>query len=89
MRLEWLLLPAVGVILALAAAPSPARADCVSDCQASTYCELDMNASGECGRRLNDCYLSQCDNQQQQQRAGAPLRGDRLWGGEHGLRLFL
>ena len=62
MRFERFRLPALGVMLALAAPLSPARADCVSDCQASTYCDSDMNASGECGRRRNDCYLSQCNN---------------------------
>lgn len=42
-------------------APSaPALADCVSDCQASTYCDSAMNASGECGRALNQCYLREC-----------------------------
>jgi hypothetical protein len=38
----------------------PAEADCVSACQASTYCDSEMNASGECGRRLNDCYINEC-----------------------------
>jgi hypothetical protein len=39
---------------------TPAGADCVSACQASTYCDSEMNASGECGRRLNDCYINEC-----------------------------
>jgi hypothetical protein len=39
---------------------TPAKADCVSACQASTYCDSEMNASGECGRRLNDCYINEC-----------------------------
>ena len=60
-KLEWLLPPALGIMIGVAAPLAPARADCVSDCQASTYCDSDMNASGECGRRLNDCYLSQCN----------------------------
>jgi hypothetical protein len=38
-----------------------AKADCVSACQASTYCDSEMNASGECGRRLNDCYVNECN----------------------------
>jgi hypothetical protein len=38
-----------------------AKADCVSACQASTYCDSEMNASGECGRRLNDCYINECN----------------------------
>ena len=47
-------------LLGLAAPPLPAFADCVSDCQASTYCDSAMNASGECGRALNQCYLREC-----------------------------
>ena len=38
-----------------------AKADCVSACQAATYCDSEMNASGECGRRLNDCYINECN----------------------------
>jgi serine/threonine-protein kinase len=38
----------------------PAIADCVSECQAATYCDSEMEASGECGRRLNDCYINSC-----------------------------
>jgi hypothetical protein len=38
-----------------------AKADCVSACQASTYCDSEMNASGECGRRLNECYIDACN----------------------------
>lgn len=44
-----------------AAAAAPAAADCVSACQASIYCDSEMNASGECGRRLNDCYINECN----------------------------
>ena len=40
---------------------APAGADCVSACQASTYCDSEMNASGECGRLLNDCYINECN----------------------------
>ncbi len=47
--------------LALFAAAGLAKADCVSACQASTYCDSEMNASGECGRRLNDCYINECN----------------------------
>jgi hypothetical protein len=39
----------------------PASADCVSACQAATYCDSDMNDSGECSRRLNDCYINECN----------------------------
>jgi hypothetical protein len=49
------------VCLGLLAAASTAQADCVSACQASTYCDSEMNASGECGRRLNDCYINECN----------------------------
>lgn len=42
---------------------APAAADCVSACQASTYCDSEMNGSGECGRRLNDCYINECSKQ--------------------------
>jgi hypothetical protein len=45
----------------LAAAAPPARADCVSDCQAATYCDSEMTASGECSDRLNQCYAQQCN----------------------------
>jgi hypothetical protein len=38
----------------------PASADCVSACQAATYCDSEMHASGECASKLNDCYISQC-----------------------------
>jgi len=55
-RCGWL------VFLALTLAGlAPAGADCVSECQASTYCDSGMNASGECGRLLNDCYANQCN----------------------------
>ncbi len=49
------------VCLALLAPAGMAEADCASACQASTYCDSEMNASGECGRRLNDCYINQCN----------------------------
>src|SRR5437773_1345596 len=61
MKRQRLLRPALGIIIGGALPLAPARADCVSDCQASTYYDSDMNASGECGRRLNDCYLSECN----------------------------
>ena len=47
--------------LFLVAPSGTTRADCVAACQASTYCDSEMNASGECGRRLNDCYIDQCN----------------------------
>jgi hypothetical protein len=51
----------LSVCLGLFAAAETAAADCVSACQASTYCDSEMNASGECGRRLNDCYINECN----------------------------
>ena len=44
----------------MAATSLPARADCVDDCQASTYCDSELHASGECADKLNACYLSEC-----------------------------
>lgn len=45
----------------LCTAAWPAQADCVSACQASTYCDSEMHASGECARLLNDCYINECN----------------------------
>lgn len=42
------------VLAVLASIASPVRADCVSDCRASTYC--DNTAGWDCGSRLGDCY---------------------------------
>jgi hypothetical protein len=55
-----------GLVLLAAAAAwlgpiAPARADCVSDCQASTYCDAEMTESGECSSRLNACYAQECN----------------------------
>ena len=50
----------LSVCLGLCTAAGSAAADCVSACQASTYCDSEMSASGECGRRLNDCYINEC-----------------------------
>ena len=47
--------------LGLLAVAETARADCVSECQAATYCDSDMTASGECSQRLNDCYARECN----------------------------
>ena len=57
-------MPALAIASFVAAGPASigvARADCVSACQASTYCDSEMNASGECGRKLNDCYINECN----------------------------
>ncbi len=42
------------VLFALASIVGPARADCVSECRAFTYC--DNTAGWDCGSRLGDCY---------------------------------
>lgn len=55
---RWLSLIVAAATMAM---PFSTRADCVSECQASTYCDSQMNASGECGRALNNCYLSRCN----------------------------
>jgi serine/threonine-protein kinase len=46
--------------IAMIAPLASARADCVSDCEAATYCDSEMHASGECAEKLNACYLSEC-----------------------------
>ena len=48
------------LIVGLSAWSVPARADCVSECQASVYCDSTEGES-ECARKQNDCYLSQCN----------------------------
>jgi hypothetical protein len=52
---------ALAIVFTALAAAAPARADCVSDRVASTHCDSESNASGECGRRLNQCYINQCN----------------------------
>lgn len=47
-------------LVGLAAGVGPARADCVSECEAATYCDSEMHSSGECARKLNDCYITSC-----------------------------
>ena len=51
---------AIASLAALAAAGT-AHADCVSECDAATACDSEMHASGECARRLNDCYINECN----------------------------
>lgn len=53
--------PVLSALFGLSLFAGTAQADCVSACQASTYCDSEMNASGECGRRLNDCYIDKCN----------------------------
>ena len=47
--------------LAAAALTTPAKADCVDDCQAATYCDSTMYATGECNDKLLTCYQEQCN----------------------------
>ncbi len=47
--------------LVLALLDAPARADCVDDCQSSTYCDSTMMESGECNDKLNQCYQQECN----------------------------
>jgi hypothetical protein len=47
--------------LAAAALTTPVHADCVDDCQASTYCDSTMYATGECNDKLLTCYQEQCN----------------------------
>src|SRR5215510_12055389 len=61
-----------------------AQADCVSACQASTYCDSEMNASGECGRRLNDCYINECNKTLYGALAYDAENGDYGWSADFG-----
>jgi len=49
----------IAALTALLLLASPARADCVSDCQASTYCG---GSSWDCSRELSSCYQG-CNSQ--------------------------
>src|ERR1700754_84427 len=49
---------AILALLCLLTLPQLAYADCVSDCQASTYCD---GSSYDCARIINDCYLRECN----------------------------
>ena len=57
MPLRYLTMFGAAALIALTA---PAKADCVDDCQAATYCDSTMHASGECSEKLNQCYQLQC-----------------------------
>ena len=62
MRLNRLPLVVLSVLIGIAAQIAPARAaDCVSACDAATYCDGEMHASGECARKLNQCYITECN----------------------------
>jgi hypothetical protein len=60
MKLKALSFAALGVILGCTVHIPTARADCASDCKSTTYCDAQMQASGECARKVNECYLSEC-----------------------------
>jgi len=60
MSLEPIRCAALGLVLGLVMG-FPARADCVDDCQASTYCDSQMHASGECASKLQQCYQLECN----------------------------
>jgi len=54
-------------LVALAALTMPtttAKADCVDDCQASTYCDSTMYATGECNDKLDQCFQQECNKAQ-------------------------
>ena len=57
---RWIGAPLAVAVWGWLSGTTPAAADCVSECQAATYCNSEMEASGECGRRLNDCYINSC-----------------------------
>jgi hypothetical protein len=50
-----------GSLAGFCATAGLAQADCVSECDAATYCDSEMHASGECARLLNDCYINECN----------------------------
>lgn len=60
MNFFWVFLAGLCLLFAIAAPSAPAVADCVSDCQASVYCDSSEDES-ECARKQNECYLSQCN----------------------------
>lgn len=51
----------MGLFFSVVAQGWPAKADCVDDCDISTYCDSRMHASGECLRRLQQCYQLECN----------------------------
>ena len=65
---------------ALAMYALPAKADCVDDCQASTYCDSTMYESGECNEKLNQCYQLQCNRPSESFGAIAYGAGSQAYG---------
>jgi hypothetical protein len=64
MPFRYLTMIACVALATLAMPAAPAKADCVDDCQAATYCDSTMHASGECSEKLNQCYQLQCNKPQ-------------------------
>ena len=64
-------MPVRGIVLSLLGClaavtlVAPAHADCVDDCQAATYCDSTMYATGECNSKILDCYNQQCNRSQE------------------------
>ncbi len=66
--------------LALLMLAAPARADCVDDCQASTYCDSAMMESGECNDKLDQCYQLECNKPSESFGAIAYGAGSQAYG---------
>ena len=61
MKLGHALWAGLGVFLGVIVQSWAANADCVDDCDVSTYCDAQMHASGECLSRLQRCYQLECN----------------------------
>jgi hypothetical protein len=61
MPFRYLAMIGFAALAVLTMPAAPAKADCVDDCQAATYCDSTMHASGECSEKLNQCYQLQCN----------------------------
>ncbi|MGE5200807.1 MAG: hypothetical protein ACM3O6_01965 [Acidobacteriota bacterium] len=61
MKLGRILCACVGIFFGVIAPNWPAKADCVDDCDISTYCDSQMHASGECASKLQQCYQLECN----------------------------
>jgi hypothetical protein len=71
----------IGIFFLLFFGALPAHADCVSDCQASTYCDS-SSEYWSCSSRLNSCYAG-CRNNNSERRAsgvhGAIAYDENSW----------
>jgi hypothetical protein len=61
MKLGHALWAGLGVFLGVIVQSWAANADCVDDCDVSTYCDAQMHASRECLSRLQRCYQLECN----------------------------